>query len=267
MNTINSNVINDTVLVWNLLLDNISFNNYWLQNTRIITEWEWFWLRDYPWRRINLVDIPQWDGQILNDTFFSWRTISVQWYLKASNRAELDSLIDEFKLKLSFPNKLLKWRVNWELRQIRATCENITFWTKENIYITFDLTFVSQDSFWEKLTQESYLIENMSDAVRTEDITVNYKEVYPLFIIWVKSWSITNLQVKSNWIWLTISQTINSWDVVYINWDNKDVLINWVDTDYSWVMPYFENGSNNLVFTITGTYTADVSIIYKNKLM
>ena len=267
MNTINSSVINSTVLLWDYLLDNISFNNYWLQNNNIITQWEWFWLRDNPNRRINIVDIPQWDWQILNDTFFGGRTINISWVLKADDRWSLDDLIDEFKLKLSFPNKLLKWRVNWEIRQINATCSDITFWTKERIYIPFDLTFISQDSFWTKTLQESYLIENISDNSRTEDITNNLKEAYPLFIIWVKSWSITELDIKSNWIWINISETINNGYVVYIDWRKQEVLINWVDSDFDWVFSLFENWSNNLVFTITWTYTADISIIWSNNLM
>ena len=267
MNTINSWVINNTVIFWDLALDNISFNSYWLQNEHIITQWEWFWLRDYPARRINITDIPQWDWQILNDTFFGWRTISISWVLHTDTSAELDTLIDEFKLKLSFANKLLKHKVNDEIRQINATCNNISFWTKEKIYITFDLTFISQDAFWTKTNQDNYLIENMSDNSRIEDITNELKEAFPFFIFWLKSWSITELDVKSNWIWINITETINNWDVLYINWKEKEVLLNWTAIDYDWVFPLFENWSNNVEFTITWTYTADVSIIWANNLM
>jgi len=162
--------VNSTLSDIDLSLDNISFNNYWLQNKKIVTEWEWFWLRDYPNRRINLIDAPQGHWQILNDVFFGGRTINVSWYLIADDRASLDDLIDEFKLHLSIRNWLLKHRVNWVLRQIRATVDNITFWTKEKVYIPFDISFKSQDAFWSKNTQQSVLIEWLTDNNRIEDI-------------------------------------------------------------------------------------------------
>ena len=264
---LNWNVINATVLSGDFTLDNISFNNYWLQNENIITEWEGFWLRDYPWTRINLIDSPQSNGQILNDVFFWGRTINIQWVLVASDRDSLDDLIDEFKLKVSVPNKLLKWKVKWKQRQLLATVSNLTFWTKERLYIPFNLTFTSQDSFWYEKDQQSLLIENTSDNSIVEDITINYKETYPLIIIWLKTGSISSLDVKNNGIGINISQTINAWDVVYINGLNSQVLINWIDSDYNGIMPLFETWSNNFTIDTVWTYTADISIIYRNNLV
>ena len=266
-NSINSNVINATVLVWDLLLDNISFNNYWLQNNNIITEWEWLWIRDYPNRRINIIDIPQGDWQILNDTFYSWRTVILSWILNSTDSNSLNDLIDEFKLNLSFANKLLKWKVNWETRQINATISDIRFWTKERIFIPFDITFISQNSYWTKTNQESVLIENMSDNSRTEDITNILKEAFPLFIFWVKTWSITALSITSNSIWITVNETITSWDVLYIDGRKKQVLLNGSEIDFEGVFPLLNNWSNNVEFTVTWTYTSDVSVIYENNLM
>ena len=176
-NVINASSVNGTILTWDLLLDNISFNNYWIQNERIVTEWDWFWLRDYPDRRISLNDIPQGDWQILNDTFFGGRTVSVSWYLKWDDREDLNDLIDEFKLKMSEPNKLLKWRINNVMREINATVSDLSFDEKDNIIIPFTVTFESQDAFWRETIQQNFLIEWMSDNSRNEDITNNYKTV------------------------------------------------------------------------------------------
>lgn len=267
MDLLNWNVINATVLSGDLTLDNISFNNYWLQNTKIITEWEWFWLRDYPWVRIDLTDSPQSNWQILNDVFFWGRTININWILVAEDKDSLDDLIDEFKLKVSFPNKLLKWKVKWKQRQLLATVSNLSFWTKTEIYVPFNLTFTSQDSFWYEKDLNSFLLENVSDNNIVEDVTINYKETYPLFIIWIKTWSITSLEIKNNGIWLTINETINAWDVIYIDWLNSQILINGVDSDSTWIFPLFENWSNNLTIDIIWTYTADISVIYRNNFV
>lgn len=294
---LNSRPINWTILVWDYLLDNISFDNYWLQNKYIITQWEGIGIRDYPDRRINLVNEPEWNWQIYNTSFFWGRTISLSWviiwkeydelmlmntlnsnlstYNNNLNKYsstwktwyDLDNRIDEFKLRLSAPNKKLKWRVNNEIREIDTTCENIKFWTKERIYIPFEATFVSQSPFWRKVKQSSYFIENTSNNNITADITNSLKEASPWFIFWIKSWSITNLQITSNNIWITINQTINSWDILYVNWQTQEVLLNQVDIDYDWIFPIFNTGSNQVKIDITWTYTADINIIWQNNLM
>ena len=295
--SLNSKPINSTVLLWDYLLDNISFDNYWMQNNNIITEWEGLGIRDYPDRRISFTDVPQWDWQILNDSFFGWRTIRMSWVLVWKEKTRtvwledltkpldyyseilssytwawakyvaLDEIIDQFKLRLSFPNRKLKWRVDWEMREINATCTDIRFWTKERIYIPFTATFESQDAFWKKTKQSSYLIENTSDNTRTEDITNELKQANPLFILWITSWSINWLSITSNNIWITINDTINAGDVLYIDWRKQEVSINWTDIDYDGVFPRFENGSNNVEFNITWTYTADISIVWDNNLV
>lgn len=264
---INSQAINTTILTGDLALDAISFNNYWLQNSSIITEWEGFWLRDYPDRRINMVDSPQTNWQIYNDSFFWWRTINIQWVLKASNKEDLDDLIDDFKLKLSPANKWLKWKVRWETRKIKATLSDLTFWTKENIYIRFNATFRSQNSFWVKNNQESILLENISDNTRTEDITNEYQPTAPMFIIWMKTWTVTAGTIKSNGVWITLNTSFTAGDILIVNGQNLTVTKNGVAIDYEWVFPIFETWSNNLVMTATWTYTADLSIIYELKLM
>lgn len=265
---LNLRPINWTILVWDYLLDNISFDNYWLQNKYIITQWDGLGIRDYPDRRINLVNEPEWNWQIYNTSFFWGRTISLSWAIVLKDDEQwFNNQIDEFKLRLSAPNKKLKWRVNNEIREIDATCTNIQFWTKERIYIPFEATFVSQSPFWRKTKQSSHFIENTSSNNITADITNPYKEASPWFIFWVKSWSITNLQITSNNIWITINQTINSWDILYINWQTQEVLLNQVDIDYDWVFPVFNTGSNQIKINISWTYTADINILFQNNLM
>ena len=265
--SINSQVVNATTLTWDLALDTISFNNFWLQNSNIISEWEWIGIRDYPNRRIDLIDSPQSDWQIYNNSLFWGRTIRINGYLKASDKLALDDLIDLVKLKLSPANKWIKWKVKWEVRKIKATLSDLTFWTKDNILIPFSATFVSQSSFWVKNNQEAILIEDMSDNTRTEDITIDYMPVKPMFIIGMKTWTVTAGSIKSNGIWLTFNTSFTAWDILVVDWENLTVKKNGVNIDFDGVFAIFENWSNNLVMTATWTYTADVSIIYQIKLM
>jgi len=263
---LNSQVINKTTLTWDLALDTISYDNYWLQNSSIIIEWEWFWLRDYADVRINMIEAPQTHGQIYNNSLYWWKTINIQWVLKASNKTDLDTLIDEFKLKLSIPNKYLKWKVKWEVRKIKATLTDLTFWTKENIYIKFNATFKSQNAFWIKNNMESILIETHSWNL-TEDITNEYLPTRPMFIIGIKTWNITSSDLKSNWIWLSINTSFTAGDVLIIDWINLSITKNWVEIDYNWIFPELLTWGNQLTANVVWTYTADISIVYQINIM
>lgn len=267
--SLNNWVINATILdVWHKL-DAISFWNYWLQNQSVVTSEDWFQLRDFPATRINLTEVPQWNWQILNDTFFWWREISLEWYLKADNRADLDVLIDEFKLQMSMQNKYLRWKVGWESREVLATVSDLTFWVKNNIYIKFEITFKSQDAFFSKYKQQAFLLEWISDNTRVEDIRNEWKVASPLVIIAFKEdivWTDT-IKVKVRWVWIEISQSISDWDLLVIDGQKMTVKHNWTELDFDWVFPEFENGSNNTTIEINWTYTADFNFIYKYYLI
>lgn len=243
--------------------NNISFNGYWLQNDSIITSWEWFWLRDYSDRRIDVTDIPQWDWQIVNDVFFWGRTINISWYLKSDNKIELDSLIDEFKINLSKSNKLLKWKVNEEIRQIYASVDSLTFWTKENIYIPFDITFISPNACWSKEIQQSKLLEWVSDFETISDVENLWFDSKPVFYIWFKSaTNVDTITIKVDWIWCIINQSIAENDILVVNWQNWTVELNGNKIDFEWVLPIFRNWFNNTIWTVNWTFEADVNIVY-----
>lgn len=261
--SINESALNETLPTDWLASDDISFNWYWIQNSNIIVEWEWFWFRDYSSRRINLVDRPQSDWRILNDTFFWWRTVSVSGVLVSTDKASLDELIDEFKLAMAPANKLLKWRVNWIIRQINATVSRLQMWTKDNIYIPFSITFESQDAFWQNAVQQSFLIEWQTTSPINEQIDNLWMPTSWPTVIWFNSASwVSTIWMTSNWIGLSITDTFTSWDIIYIDSKTSSVFKNWVELDYDWVFPKYDTWVNQINITINWTFNVDVSIVY-----
>ena len=65
-NAVNVNAVNQAYISFASVLDSLSFNDYGLQNSSIITPVEWFWLRDIASREINLFSKPQSNWMILN---------------------------------------------------------------------------------------------------------------------------------------------------------------------------------------------------------
>ena len=264
----NNEVVNNaTSPTSSLLLDDISFNNYWIQNGEIITEWDWFSFRDYWNRRINLIDKPQADWQILNDVFFWWKTINCSGALSADNKSDLDKLIKEFKLALAPANKKLRWRVDWVIRTVNATVSSLTFGTKDNIYIPFSLTFVSQDAFWQEENQQSILLESQTNNTIIEQIeNTGLPTKWFTVIGFASASSVTQIQMTSNWIWITINTAVAVGDIFYIDWINSVVSKNWVELDYDWVFPKYDSWTNDIVINIDWTYNADISIVYPVKI-
>ena len=266
---VNDQAVNSESLPISEIIDSISFNNFWLQNSNIVTSWENFWLRNSSRRDINILSSPQIDWEILNSAFFRGRNITIEWFLVVENNIDLDDLIDDFKLKLSPKNKLLKWKVNWITRQILATMENIQFWAKNCIIIPYTITFKSQESFWSNEIQQSLPIWIVSSSPRTEQVNNNWQSSFPYILLGFSTWlsSVTSINIISNWIWITINESISDNDILIIDWREKCVKLNDVEIDFDGIFPILENGSNTLIFTINWTFSVDISLVYKLNLL
>lgn len=266
---VNDNAVNTSDLPISEILDTISFNNFWLQNADVITTGESFGLRNSANRDISLFKAPQANGEILNSAFFRGRNITIQWFITADSKTDLDDAIDEFKLNLSPQNKLLKWKVNWVLRQILATMESIIFWEKDNILIPYTLTFRSQESFWSNEIEQSFSVWTVTTSPRTEQVDNLGQPSFPFILIgfWAGLSGVTSLSVKIWGIWITINEAITDTDILVIDGREKTVKLNDVEIDFDGIFPILDTGSNTVVFTINGTFTVDITMVYKLNLL
>lgn len=247
--------------------DNIVFDGYWLQNAEIVFSDENS-LRDYPLRRIDLIDRPQADWQILNDVFFSGRPVTVTWILKVDDPTTLNSLIDEFKMKLSWVNKKLEWRVDWKFRSLNATVRTLKFEPKNRIHIFYEIEFISPDSYWTEENYQSYIIEGVTNSPIIESIRNEWEKTKWFTVFWFKNWtSITSVSYKVNGVWLDINTAINSGDILYIDWENFVVSVNWIEIDYDWVIPEYEKWPNRITVDIQGSFETDVTFLYPLKYL
>jgi len=266
---VNDKAVNTEDLPISEILDTISFNNFWLQNANIITTGESFGLRNSANRDISIFKAPQANGEILNSAFFRGRNITIEGFIVADNKTDLDDAIDEFKLNLSQSNKLLKWRVNWVIRQILATMESITFGEKDNIIIPYSLTFRSQESFWNNEIEQSFNLWTVTSSPRTEQVENLWQPSFPfiLFGFWTGLSSVTSLSITIWGIWITINESISDNDILVIDGREKIVKLNDVEKDFDGIFPLLETWSNTVIFTINGTFSVDISMVYKLNLL
>ena len=66
---------------------------------------------------------------------------------------------------------------------------------------------------------------------------------------------------------ITRNDTIETWDEIIIDSEEKTVSINWVSTDFAWKFPFLDPWTNILTITWNGTFNMDISVLYpKNYL-
>jgi len=248
-------------------LGDFSFDNFDLQNATIKTIVS-PWVRNYPNRDINQFSAPQVDWMITNSIFFRWRNIQLNWWIEWTDLEDLNNQIDIFKTNLSGKLKLLKWKVNWVIRQLSATVSNITFWDINNIIIPYDLTFTSPDPYWYNPSNLSKVLA-FSSSPFPDFVSLSNLDTFPtmVFAFWTWLSSVTQTSIKVDWIWITINQAISDNDFLEIKWIEKEVLYNWVKIDYDWIFPLFKKGVNSVEYTINWTFSVNVNIIYRNNLL
>jgi len=243
---------------------NIVFNWYSLQSARVVTqEFNPDELMDFEYNTFNN---PRTDWKGFLSRFFREKNITIKWTLRADNADDLVDLIDEFKKNIYQIKWVFKYKAKWEFRQILATCTDITMKRENNnvSFMPFNITFQSNEPFFYNATNESFLFENISTSPRTEWINNPWSSntsPYIYFIIKNATW--TNAVSVNIWgLNLSYGWTIATNDILLFDCKNKQVLLNWVEVDYTWTFPEFVPWNNTTIFTINGTFLADISVIF-----
>jgi len=241
-------------------LDDVSINNFWLQNEYIITSN----IEDDTITDVSSYNNPQIHGRWFLSNFKRWRNISMQVTIKWDSQLDFLERLDNFRKEIYTEESELSWlRQDGEYRKIKVNCtSNPKIFNSYNLtFLTLDLTFESLEPFWYK---ESYQSKNITwkTASFTEEITNEWKAVSDVqFYVIVNSWSLTETSIA---IWdteITITDTISAWDILYINWEEKTVDINGTEIDYSWVFPTMSSSTNFFDYILTWTFEIDTIIL------
>lgn len=89
---------------------------------------------------------------------------------------------------------------------------------------------------------------------------------YKMIMI-VNSGTASSLTLTLNGYVQSVNQTINAWDLISYDWEEKEIKINNINQRYSWPFEQFKRGMNNLRIQFDWVIEYDLSLIYKEKYL
>lgn len=220
---------------------------------------------------INQIDIetynaPRTDGWWILWYFVRWKSINVKLVIIEDTEDELNDMIDYLKLKLFKQEWILKININNKYRTVKASLTSINFnrdFEKTTILANVEISFRAMENFQDE-DPTSYTDTSVTSNDFYLDINNTWARTdWQLYMIFSSAWVWTNnIQIEQDWYTLEINKTINSWDILVIDWIEKQVLYNWVAIDYDWPFVQLQNWSNQINIKINWTFVVDVTHLY-----
>jgi len=262
---------------------------WWYNNpTRWLSEWDivfwWFnlldcweiYAEDGNYDDINKFDIstynaPRIDWWWLLWYYINWKQIDFRIILRADNETDLNNKIDEMKKKLAKPNQDLKIKINWEYRVWEASLNKFEVnrdFSEGTIQSNIQIWFIA-NTHWESNNSSITTYNNVTTNINM-DIENNWTTSCDYIITIVfspgSSW-VDNIIIEKDWYELEINQSVSPWDVIVINWIEKEVLYMMTEIDYDWVFRQLEVGSNPIILKLNWSPVCTVSVVFNENYL
>lgn len=266
--TLNSSPLNSSVSQnqsWSVVLDDIIFDGYGLQNTNIVVSDANFW--ENPTTDLQTYRNPKSDWGAVIDRFYSERNIKISGTLYGSSSDDLNDRIDTLKKVLSKKEWYLDVKFNDTYRRVKATMINTDIIQRKHYDITrckFSISFKALEPFRYNKDMDYKMRENVSTAI-SEDIT-NTWSVYsePVINMSFKSaTSVNQIILSIGTKQITINEDIVANDIIEIDSINKKVMLNNDEVDFDGWFPVLQAGVNILSMTTTGTFLMDLVVLQR----
>lgn len=255
--------------------DMLQFDGFSLQNDHIITEQ--MDIFSPPSRELVTFRIPRNDGARMNGNYFRERIVRVTGHIVYGTSAELQVAMDEFKRRLSVPERYLDLKVNDVVRRAVATLSSSQsmFAGRKGSDISetpFDIEFTILDPFFHDIEYTSASLFS-STALALAETVENYGTTYarPILSVIIEAASgVTGFtfQNLTNGKSITVTTPLVAGDLLVIDTEESTVELNGVGIDYSGLFPTLEYGSNNCVLLTTGSSVQHTSTIaYKQSYL
>lgn len=189
------------------------------------------------------------------------KNIQIDWHLKANNRTELISLMEEFKGKIIRQDAKIKIQEGTITKQAKAYCDNVSFEEKAHsiTQINYNLNFKIFGGL-EKSTANIYNYNITSNTTKTVS-NIGENRANWLAVFTVNSSSSTYIKLTVNWDTITIEDSPSSSDVYRIDAESLSVDKNWNQIDYLGWFNKLDVGDNTI--EIQGDWSFDYDLDFK----
>ena len=263
MNSYNSEVYWGWEALISASQDNIVINWFWLQNEYVTTSI----IEEDNIIDFTSFDFPKNNGRWLLWYYWRWKRIRLKINIRWDDATDFNNRLDEFRKSIFQSEVNLDIKVNWVVRRIKATCVS-----SPKVLDFFNITFLNLEVEFETLEPYFYELSYQTSAFLNKTTDFN-EEIFNNWTTWAdiliyflfKTW-LTWVNDISVTIWsktINITETIDDNDVLLINWETKEVLLNWSIVDYNWEFPVLEVNSNIINFEINWTYDVDINVLNK----
>lgn len=235
--------------------DVISFNNYGLQNTEIITRYV---KQSAPTRELAAKPLPRSSGLYVETDNWRENRLVIEGTLKADSRDELEEAMDEFRRELSVAEGVLKipWAGAYRYFDCYAVLENV-FGERDHFHVDwvpYRVEFVCVHPFGRAEGRTNYssgtttspttfVLDNPGSAPSDLITTLTFDVVGT-----VSAFTLENVTTAEALALTGLS--LSGGDVITIDGENRRVTKNGVAADYTGVFPRLVAEDNVLKLTI-----------------
>jgi hypothetical protein len=249
--------------------DDIVFNNFWLQNSQIITSK--FNPEDTAQVEYNTFPIPKDDGTGFYSRYWRQKTITLRGIVKGSTQTDCEIAMDTMKGKLNKTEGLFKFKTQGVYRNILATCTSVVF-NRDHFHINFCpfvITLQTNEPFFYEETLQSFTTSGVTGATLAQDVFNPWfiASKPQIYFVFNSATSVTTVYFTCDSRTITYTGTITASDILLIDCLNKEVRLNNTLVDYSGTFPELPAWSKTVTYWIDGTHNTDISINFRKNFL
>ena len=199
--------------------------------------------------------------------FITDRDLEFEIYIKGSDRVDYEDKVQAFKKKLVIQEWTLQLTIWSESLFCRASVTEFKRTERDAPYAgTFSLKFKSLENY-QPLTQTQLSYLNVTWNISAGITNFGHRETdLSITMSFTVATALTDITITINGYPITISNTFNPGDVLYIDWVNWKVELNAIEINYDGLLPLLLtnpslSGFNPVVFDFNVWSTVDVNIV------
>jgi len=240
-----------------------------LDCSEFVAEWNY---DDINWVQLDTYNAPRVDGGWVLWYYINWKQIEFKLIIKKDTEEDLNDAIDLLKRELAVKDWILELKINWVYRRWEANLTGLQFnrdFEKKTILSSVTVSFNLTNHLYAEISDaytEAWITWNNLALDIDNDWTT--KCFYKLaFIFWSGNSWVDNIRVEHDWYFIEINKVLNDWDILLIDWVNKEVLFNTTAIDYDWVFTELNTGSNPIQISINWTPNVDITTLFNKNYL